>query len=237
MSEQAKISIIVPVYNEEDYLPLLLNSLKKQTLQPNEIIICDNNSTDNSIKIAKSYQDSLPIKIIHQKEKGIIPTLEKAWRSAKHEIIIRTDADSILPKKYLENCYRYLNKYPKVSALTGPLISTEFHLILSPIHFLSANITNLLLSIIRGYPLITGPNGVFRKSILKKVDGYKNTTNQHQLDDHLITKKIHTISGKIAFTPRAYNYHSIRRWVDNPFGIIRSLLVVFNTSFYKEKSS
>ena len=55
------ISIIIPTKNEEGYLPRLLESIKSQSVQPAEIIVADNHSTDNTIEIAKSYG----CKIVH----------------------------------------------------------------------------------------------------------------------------------------------------------------------------
>lgn len=52
---KAKISIIVPTKNEERYLPGLLKSIKKQTVQPYEIIVADAGSTDRTVEIAKKY--------------------------------------------------------------------------------------------------------------------------------------------------------------------------------------
>lgn len=97
-----KTSVIIPVFNEEKYLPNCLTSLENQSLQPDEIIIGDNNSTDRSVLIAKSYQPNLPIKIIRQPLKGIIPTIEKAWRESFGDIIVRTDADALFPKDWLK---------------------------------------------------------------------------------------------------------------------------------------
>jgi glycosyltransferase involved in cell wall biosynthesis len=49
------LSIVIPTYNEEDYLPLLLTSIKGQTFQDYEIIVADNKSTDNTVKVATSF--------------------------------------------------------------------------------------------------------------------------------------------------------------------------------------
>ena len=48
-------SLIIPTLNAEDYLPSLFNTIRQQSLQPCEIIVIDSTSTDNTSKIAKSY--------------------------------------------------------------------------------------------------------------------------------------------------------------------------------------
>lgn len=49
------LSIIIPTYNEEEYLPLLLSSIKLQSYKNYEIIVADNNSKDNTTNIARAY--------------------------------------------------------------------------------------------------------------------------------------------------------------------------------------
>ncbi len=58
-----KVSIIVPVYNVENYIDKCLKSLVNQTLENIEIIIVNDGSTDNSEKIINSYIDRYPEKI------------------------------------------------------------------------------------------------------------------------------------------------------------------------------
>ena len=50
------LSIIIPTYNEEYLLPKLLESIKKQNFTDYEIIVADNNSKDNTVKIARKYK-------------------------------------------------------------------------------------------------------------------------------------------------------------------------------------
>ena len=49
------LSIIIPTYNEEEYLPVLLDSIKSQSFDDYEIIVADANSTDKTREIAESY--------------------------------------------------------------------------------------------------------------------------------------------------------------------------------------
>ena len=58
-----KISVIVPVYNVENYLEKCLNSLVNQTLQEIEILVINDGSTDNSQKIIEFFQNKFPQKI------------------------------------------------------------------------------------------------------------------------------------------------------------------------------
>ena len=50
-----KVSVVIPVYNEEKYIKNCLESLMKQEEKPDEIIVVDNNCTDETINIVKKY--------------------------------------------------------------------------------------------------------------------------------------------------------------------------------------
>ncbi|KZX15567.1 MJ1255/VC2487 family glycosyltransferase [Methanobrevibacter curvatus] len=91
-----KVSIIIPTYNEEEYLPTLLKSIKSQKFDDYEVIIADANSTDRTIKIAKKYN----CKII----KGGMPGIgrNKGAEIAKGEILLFLDSDLKLSNNYLK---------------------------------------------------------------------------------------------------------------------------------------
>lgn len=75
-----KVSIIVPVYNVEEYLPKCLDSLVNQTLKDIEIIIVNDGSTDNSQSIIDNYKDKYPTLInAFIKENRRLKLCKKFW--------------------------------------------------------------------------------------------------------------------------------------------------------------
>ena len=58
------ITLIATVLNEGDNLHQVMQSIRAQTRQPDEIVIVDGGSTDNTIEILQSYGDELPLKIV-----------------------------------------------------------------------------------------------------------------------------------------------------------------------------
>src|ERR1035437_9820650 len=89
-----KVSVVIPAYNEEKYIGACLDSLMDQKEKPDEIIVVNNNSTDNTAKIVKKY----PVRLINEEQQGMIPARNRGFNEAKFEIIARTDADTILPR-------------------------------------------------------------------------------------------------------------------------------------------
>lgn len=96
-----KVSLICPIYNEEKSIRELVKSILNQTKTPEEIIFVDSLSTDNTVKIIKSFRNK-KIKLI-QKKTNISQARNLAIKNSKNEIIACTDASSRLKKDWLEN--------------------------------------------------------------------------------------------------------------------------------------
>ncbi|HTX61085.1 MAG TPA: MJ1255/VC2487 family glycosyltransferase, partial [Methanobacterium sp.] len=92
-----KLSIIIPTYNEEEYLPNLLESIKRQDFTDYEVIIADANSTDHTIEIAQSYG----VRIVE----GGIPSVgrNRGAEAAQGKVLLFLDADVIMSQGYLKS--------------------------------------------------------------------------------------------------------------------------------------
>ena len=109
-SDKPKISVLMPVYNGEQFLDKSIKSVLEQTFNNFEYIIINDGSTDDSLKIIKSYEDSR-IKIINfSKNMGITAALNNGLNVAKGDYIARQDQDDIshperfmLQVEYLKN--------------------------------------------------------------------------------------------------------------------------------------
>lgn len=99
-----KISVIIPLYNVEDYLNECLDSVLKQTYENLEIICINNDSTDNSLNILESYaQKDNRIKVINnQKNYGIGYSRNIGLKYATGDYIFFMDADDIILENTLE---------------------------------------------------------------------------------------------------------------------------------------
>lgn len=88
------ISVVLPVYNGEKYLFDSINSILNQSFVNFEFIIINDGSTDNSLKILKSFSDPRII-IINQENKGLISSLNRGILHSRGKYIARMDADDI----------------------------------------------------------------------------------------------------------------------------------------------
>ena len=145
-----RISVVIPAYNEEKYIQACLESLMKQTKKPFEIIVVNNNSTDNTAKIARSFDG---VDVINAKVQGITPTRNAGFNAAKGDIIARTDADTLVPEDWIEHIERLFTKNV-VDAVSGPAIYYD-----SPIQS-DAFIKFFfwMSKVLFGHPILFGPN-------------------------------------------------------------------------------
>lgn len=108
-----KISVCIATYNGEKYIKEQIESILFQTIQPNEIIISDDNSTDKTIEIVKKF-DSPLIKIFNNKEKGIIKNFENALLNSTGDYIFLCDQDDIWKSNKIEKVIEKLKTYDLV---------------------------------------------------------------------------------------------------------------------------
>ena len=112
----AEISVILPVYNAENYLKDAIDSILNQTYQNFELIIVNDGSTDSSEEIINSYKSN-KIKYIENKENlGLIKSLNFGLDKAKGKYIVRMDADDISLPSRLKVQYNYMEENPDVVA-------------------------------------------------------------------------------------------------------------------------
>ena len=106
------ISIIIPIFNDENYLSLCLNSVISQSLKNIEILCIDDGSTDNSLKILKTYQKiDKRIIIVQQKNQGSGKARNIGINMSKGKYIAFMDSDDKYPNtNILEFMYKNANK-------------------------------------------------------------------------------------------------------------------------------
>lgn len=204
-SKHPQISVVIPAYNEENYLSACLESLKHQTFRDFEVIVVDNNSTDQTVKIAKRYG----VRVVKEPIQGMTPARERGFKEAQAEIIARTDADTIVPSDWLDNIYNVFHDYPNIVAMCGSHICSEVgktkDILLRYYFQFNYNLSRILM----GHFQLSGPNYALRKSIWQKM--------QIHMDDSLVHEDIdiscHLAElGKIVLCPEIITDMSLRRF-------------------------
>lgn len=112
MSVPSLISIIVPVYNVEEYLPRCVDSLISQSYQKIEILLVDDGSPDKCGDICEEYaKKDKRVKVIHKKNGGLSDARNKGLDIAAGDFIMFVDSDDWIDEKTCEVVLNYINKY------------------------------------------------------------------------------------------------------------------------------
>jgi glycosyltransferase involved in cell wall biosynthesis len=111
------ISVIIPVYNTEKYLAQAIKSVLEQTVQPDEIIVIDDGSTDKSVEIARQFEPL--VRIISQANKGAGSARNVGIQEASGDFLAFLDADDFWTENKLEIQLSYLQNNPETDMVFG----------------------------------------------------------------------------------------------------------------------
>lgn len=100
IDKKLTLSLIIPVYNEEDYIGSCLEAIARQTEMPDEVIVVNNNSSDNTLKIVKKYKF---VTVIDEPRQHQSFAQKRGFDTATSDIIGRIDGDTILPRDWVAN--------------------------------------------------------------------------------------------------------------------------------------
>ncbi|WP_114936914.1 glycosyltransferase family 2 protein [Mucilaginibacter endophyticus] len=120
------VSIIIPVYNSALYLAEAINSCVNQTWQNIEVIIIDDGSTDESLSIAKTFENKR-IRVYHQENKNAAAARNSGLMKAKGDYIQFLDADDILSADKIEKQVTLLAANPGMVAVCSTIHFTDGH--------------------------------------------------------------------------------------------------------------
>lgn len=111
-----KISLVIPAYNEADTLESCLVTVAAQEHPFDEVVIVDNNSTDETVEIAKKFK----ARIIRESRQGVVYARDAGFDAATGDIIGRIDADTLLEPNWTKELLRVF-KDETIAAVTGPV--------------------------------------------------------------------------------------------------------------------
>lgn len=205
-----KISVVIPAYNEEKHIKACLDSLMSQEKKPEEIIVVDNNSIDNTAKIVKKFKNVILIK---EKKQGITFARNTGFNIAKGDIIARCDADTTVPKNWLKKIVEDFEKNSQIVALTTNFLIFDLPLIGNSL--LPSKVYFYLSKLILKNPTLVGFSLAIRKRIWDKVKNEICTDDQKVHED--IDLSIHTAKyGQIFLEKNLVVKMSGRRIKHNP---------------------
>jgi glycosyltransferase involved in cell wall biosynthesis len=115
--DRMRFTVVVPAYNESAYLGQTLEALLAQDFPgPYEVIVVDNNSTDDTAAVAAGYG----VRVIQESERGVCAARQAGSAIATGDIIVSTDADTVQPRDWLRTIDARFAESEQVVAVAGP---------------------------------------------------------------------------------------------------------------------
>lgn len=204
------LTIVIPVFNEQDHLKTCLQAIAAQSTPADEVIVVDNNSSDGSLQIASQFPF---VKVLKEKKQGVLFAKNRGFRAASGEIIGRIDADTILPPRWVQQVKKLMSD-KAMAAVTGPvnyydmpLPETNYHLD----HWMRRSIYNWSPK----SPFLFGSNMAIRKSVWRTVSGdiCQDTYMHEDLD---LAIHLYQAGYQIAYAGHLVAGASGRRYNDSP---------------------
>lgn len=112
------ISIIIPLYNKEDYIRATLDSILSQTFQDFEVVVVNDGSTDNSLSVVGAYSDSR-LKVFDKANGGVSRARNFGFQQSKGEWVMFLDADDTIMPNCLETLHQLICDFPSVSLVSA----------------------------------------------------------------------------------------------------------------------
>ncbi len=162
------VTIVVPNYNCEEYLPKCLEHLVNQTYTNLEIIVCDNGSEDNSVAIIKDWasKDSRIKVLINEQNIGLINTYNRMFFEATGDYIMIQDSDDWCDLQRAEKQAAILDRENVGLCLTDSYYYSQFY----PIHTLATGFSGPIT--IKSEETWAPATIMFRREILKNIPGF-----------------------------------------------------------------
>ncbi len=233
VSNQPKVSVILPYFNAEERLALSIESVLNQSFTDFELLCVNNNSTDNSLAIAEAFakKDSR-IKLLSESKQGVAYASETGLKASCGSFIARTDADDICRYDRLEKQYNFLKENPDYQAIgsqaefTGP---EGKHGMQHFVNKTNARISHQEIFLYQFSELqIINPTLFFRKETAEKYGYYKHGDFPEDYEMFL------------RWLSKGVKYYKIPekllQWHDSPGRLTRTDPRYAFTAFYKTKS-
>lgn len=208
------VSIIIPVYNIENYLSRCIQSIQNQTFQDFEIILINDGSKDNSLQICKEFAANDPrIILLTQENKGVSAARNNAIRVAKGQYLTFVDGDDYVDTNFLDTLLQAIEKKNVQLGICGfcEVINEKEKIPYKVVKSQYLDSSNLykelfLSNHIRGYLC----NKIFENDIVRKHNLYLNESLRIREDQDFVFRYLKYVENGYYMNNRTYKY--VRRF-------------------------
>jgi cellulose synthase/poly-beta-1,6-N-acetylglucosamine synthase-like glycosyltransferase len=212
-----ELSIVVPAYNEERCIAACIRSLAGQETDcPYEVILVDNNSTDNTAAVALSAAGRLNLRIVHERRQGRGPARRTGFALAHGKVVLSADADTTYPPNWLSSLLGALAD-PEVVAVTGTARIDDLSGWQNVVFNICQPLAMWCYRLALGHHCLSGFNFAIRRNVYRASGGFDPALNAEEDAD--LSRRVARL-GKIRFLliPVTFSGRRFKR------GLLRGLL-------------
>lgn len=201
---QELITVIINVYNGEKFISKCIESVINQTYKNLDILIINDGSTDNTLKICKTYKDKR-IRIITTKNQGLSLSRNKGIENAKGVYLYFLDADDFIELDTLEYLYKISKEYDSDISTCNPLVVFDYNIKKSNLKEKISQISNL--QMLKKVILLENMAGTIWNKLIKK-DLFNDIRFENRIiNDVVVTYKLVLKSKVIVYSNQKKYYY------------------------------
>jgi cellulose synthase/poly-beta-1,6-N-acetylglucosamine synthase-like glycosyltransferase/peptidoglycan/xylan/chitin deacetylase (PgdA/CDA1 family) len=208
---EGTVSVLIPAYNEAKNVRSTLFSILKNTRQPDEIIVIDDGSTDDTLAHARAVADVYPgrILILTKKNGGKASALNYGLTHADGDVVIAIDGDTVLDTHCIDALVRPFVS-GRVGAAAGKIMPARAKTLLEKYQYLEyvagQNIDKEFISWLGAVNIVPGAVGAWRRQALLEVGGYSDDT---LVEDQDLTLALLGKNYGVVYVPTALAYTEV----------------------------
>ncbi len=218
LHELPPVSIIIPAYNEGPVIERALTSLMKLDYPEYEVLVVDDGSTDDTLRIASEWEGQRgpgEFRVVTKRNGGKASALNAGIAMSKHPLVFCMDADSYLEPRTLLAAARHFAD-PAVGAVAGNVkVENRSKLItkLQALEYIEGlNMPRRAQGFVSAVNIVPGPVGMFRREALEEVGGYDTDTFAEDAD---LTLKLMSVGWRVEYEDQAIAWSEApERWRD-----------------------
>jgi glycosyltransferase involved in cell wall biosynthesis len=116
------LTVIIPTFNRAPLLRLALEALTRQERSPDEVIVVDNNSSDNTQAVVREFESRLPLKYLVETQRGAAEARNLGIRHATGDVLAFTDDDCVPDAKWLRFIELSFLRDPAIGMVAGKVV-------------------------------------------------------------------------------------------------------------------
>lgn len=175
-----RATVVIPSHNDAPMLRGCLAALAAQTRLPDEIVVVDNASTDDTAEVGRAAGAV----VVAEPTLGVTPASARGYDTATGDLLLRLDADSVPPPDWVERVVAHFEADPELAALSGP---GEFYGSTRFVHWIAENCYiggyRAVVAPLLGHPPLFGSNLAMRRETWLRVRDRVHRTRREVHDD------------------------------------------------------